>query len=209
MKHKTSTTQPEATLGYRLNHFMLRIRDPKESLHFYTELMGLQSVFTRDVGPITIYYLGYPQSAEHQADSAAYARDTSPHEVLTQTLGLLELCHFHGSEKLPRSSICSGAQPPHLGFNHLGFTVPDVKTAVARLRDAGVKIVKDLDEGVNDLVPVTKWEKAELGVATQEASRGFIQILDQIAMIEDPVNLHQFWWLKANMWADGAFRTVT
>ena len=73
------TKQPSATHGYRLNHFMLRIRDPAASLNFYTNLMGLQVIFIRNIGPITIHYLGYPQDPSHISDSAAYASHTQSH----------------------------------------------------------------------------------------------------------------------------------
>jgi lactoylglutathione lyase len=43
---------------YRLNHLMVRIRDPKKSLEFYCDCLGLHVVFIFNAGPWTIYYLG-------------------------------------------------------------------------------------------------------------------------------------------------------
>ena len=49
----------DPTIGYKLYHLMIRIRDPKKSLPFYIDLMGMRTVFTMNTGPFTIYYLGY------------------------------------------------------------------------------------------------------------------------------------------------------
>lgn len=47
-----------ATEGYRINHLMMRIKDPEASLKFYCDCMGLHVVFIFNPGPWTIYYLG-------------------------------------------------------------------------------------------------------------------------------------------------------
>ncbi|KAI1633840.1 lactoylglutathione lyase [Biscogniauxia mediterranea] len=176
----------EPTAGYRMNHLMLRIRDPQASLGFYVGLMGMRRVFTADAGPFTIYYLGYPQTAAHRADAASFARDVGRHSALTRTPGLLELCHYHGSERQPPAYHATGSDPPHLGFNHVGFTVPDVRAAVRRLGAAGVRVVKDVGGGPVDGIPVTRWEREEKGIARGELSRHFENVFRQIAFVKDP-----------------------
>jgi lactoylglutathione lyase len=47
-----------ATAEYRLNHLMLRIKDPEKSMKFYCDCLGLHVVFIFNAGPWTIYYLG-------------------------------------------------------------------------------------------------------------------------------------------------------
>ncbi|KAL6237353.1 hypothetical protein BDW75DRAFT_228849 [Aspergillus navahoensis] len=44
--HSTDPALPEnsPTAGFKLNHFMLRIRDPRRSLHFYIDFMGMRTV---------------------------------------------------------------------------------------------------------------------------------------------------------------------
>ena len=175
------------TVGYRMNHFMLRIRDPKSTLHFYIQLMGMRTIFTTNAGPFTVYYLGYPQTPEHRADPSAFSRDLIPHPIMSRTLGLLELCHYHGSEKQADLYICSGNKPPHLGFNHLGFTVPDVRAAINRLRENGVKVVKDVGQGPVEGIPTTKWERETHGIARDDLDPMFMKIIQQVAFVEDPV----------------------
>ena len=85
--HNTDPPLPESspTTGYKLNHFMLRIRDPSRSLHFYTTLLGMRTVFTMNAGPFTLYYLGYPPTPSDRADLPAWAARTSEFHTLTQT----------------------------------------------------------------------------------------------------------------------------
>ena len=49
----------DPTIGYMLNHLCIRVRDPKKSLHFYIDLMGMRTLFTTNAGPLTVYLLGY------------------------------------------------------------------------------------------------------------------------------------------------------
>lgn len=182
------------TIDYRLNHFMLRISNPTRTLHFYTTLMGMRIIFTRDVGPMTVYYLGYPQSPLHRSDPEKYAQDMSKHEVLTRTLGLLELVHFRSREEdeggemgMGQVGITSGSEGGRLGFNHLGFTVPDVRKTVERLRESDVAIVKDVGEGPNEVVPITRWER-ENGASGRELSEGFGKLFRQLGFVRDPVS---------------------
>lgn len=190
-----SPAESSATAGYRLNHFMLRITKPTRTLHFYTTLMGMRLVFKRDVGPMTVYYLGYPQTDAHRSDPEEFANDTSKHEVLTQTLGLLELVHFHtreedesGIEGSGQMDVTSGSEGGNLGFNHLGFTVPDVGKTVERLRKEGIHIMKDAGEGPNEDVPITRWERMN-GASDRELSEGFGRLFKQLAFVRDPVSV--------------------
>jgi lactoylglutathione lyase len=36
----------DPTIGYKFNHTMIRVRDIKESLKFYVDLMGMRTVFS-------------------------------------------------------------------------------------------------------------------------------------------------------------------
>jgi len=176
------------TVGYKLNHFMLRMRDPKASLHFYVDLMGMRTVFTMNVGPFTIYYLGYPQTPEHRADLPRFGQDTAVN--LQHTLGLLELYHVHGSEKADYSYE-TGNTPPNLGFGHLGFTVPDVPKALDRLKSNGVEILKGLGVCTRESIPISDWEN-ERGVGVEvkgtdsEIHPEYRKVFEKIAFVKDP-----------------------
>ncbi|KAL5364527.1 putative lactoylglutathione lyase [Aspergillus floccosus] len=188
--HNTDPPLPESspTTGYKLNHSMLRIRDPKRSLHFYIDLMGMRTVWTMNTGPFTIYYLGYPSTADDRADLRAWSARVSDPRTLTQTLGLLELYHIHGSEKPVADGgieLDTGNTPPHLGFGHLGFTVPDVPAALERLRAGGVPVLKDLGDSSRESVPLSSWEE-ERGVGVGAIHPNYKRFFDQIAFVADP-----------------------
>ena len=171
------------TIGYKLNHFMLRIRDPKPSLDFYINLMGMRSVFVMNVGPFTIYYLGYPQTDEHRSDLTQFGQDTCA--KLQHTLGLLELYHVHGTEGKDEGWYETGNRPPALGFGHLGFTVPDVPAALKRLEENGVKVIKPLGVTTNRSIPISEWEENK-GVGVGEIHPNYKAVFDNIAFVQDP-----------------------
>lgn len=181
----------DPTIGYKLNHFMLRIRDPSVSIPFYTGLMGMRTVFTMNVGPFTIYYLGYPQTEEHRSDLPKFGADTSMN--LQHTLGLLELYHVHGSEEQEAGYYQTGNTPPNLGFGHLGFTVPSVPEALKRLKQAGVEVVKDLGVCNRESIPISDWENDRgVGVETKgtetEIHDEYRKVFGRIAFVKDPVS---------------------
>ncbi|KAF5618357.1 hypothetical protein F52700_12306 [Fusarium sp. NRRL 52700] len=176
-------TSDDPTLGYRLFHVMLRIRDPVQSLHFYIDLMGMRTVFTMDTGPFTIYYLGYPQTDEHRADLGKFGRDTLAQ--LAYTPGLIELYHVHGSENEPEGYYSTGNQPPHLGLGHIGFSVPDVPRAVERLRNHGVEVIKELGTASREDVPLSQWE-AEKKIGLGDLHPAYQHVFGQIAFVKDP-----------------------
>jgi len=179
----------DPTVGYKLNHFMMRIRDPEKSMKFYIELMGMRTVFTMNVGPFTIYYLGYPQTPEHRGDLAKFGGDTAMN--LQHTLGLLELYHVHGSETQAPGYYSTGNTPPNLGFGHLGFTVPNVPEALARLKANGVEVIKDLGVCDRASIPISDWEN-ERGVGVEvkgtesEIHPEYAKVFNKIAFVRDP-----------------------
>ncbi|CAI0642319.1 unnamed protein product [Colletotrichum noveboracense] len=181
-------TDPAA--GMKLHHIMMRSRDPERSLHFYRDLLGMRLVWTLNIGPFTVYYLGFPSTDTDRDDLQDWAESTANFAVFTRTTGFLELKHMHGAEKpLEEGGIrfSNGNAPPHLGFGHLGFTVPDVPSILARLKAAGAPVVKDLGFNGRASIPLTEWER-ERGVGAEEMVESYKKTIKQVAMVEDPVN---------------------
>ncbi|KAJ5913733.1 hypothetical protein N7504_002616 [Penicillium tannophilum] len=171
------------TAGFKMNHMMMRIQDPARSLPFYVDLLGMRTVFTMNTGPFTIYYLGYPQTPEHQQDLTKFGEDTLAN--LVHTLGLLELYHIHGTENEPAGLYSTGNQPPNLGLGHLGFTVPDVPKTLKYLRSNGVEIEKDLGVATRESIPLSRWE-AQRGIGLGAVHPAYKRIFEQIAFVKDP-----------------------
>lgn len=145
-----------------------------------------------NAGPFTIYYLGHPPP--ETKDPETWAQSTSEIPVMTRTSGLLELYHVHGTEKLDDSEgrVSTGNIPPHLGFAHLGFTVPDVGAAVERLRGAGVRVLKEVGVCERADVPLSEWEE-ERGVGVGEIHGNYRWFFEKFAMVVDPVSLLLRW----------------
>jgi len=47
--------RPQATNGIHLHHLCIRIKDPKVSLPFYKEILGMRTLFTLNAGPFSVY----------------------------------------------------------------------------------------------------------------------------------------------------------
>jgi lactoylglutathione lyase len=65
------------------------------------------------------------------------------------------------------------------GFSHIGITVPNYDEALKRLRDEGVKFIKDRGEEITEAM----YGLPELG---QPLDKGFVQVIRDIAFVEDP-----------------------
>ena len=182
-----SVPEDSPSIGIKLNHFCVRIRDPNPTLHFYVNLMGMRTIFTMNVGPWTIYYLGFPNTSAHRADPKAFSLETAA--KLSHTLGLLELYHIHGTKSDPNfPGYSTGNTPPNLGLCHFGFTVPDVESTVERLRKEGVEVVKELGVCTRRSIPISEWEEQRGYAGGEDIANRYKAIFEQIAFVKDPVS---------------------
>ncbi|ORY12037.1 Glyoxalase/Bleomycin resistance protein/Dihydroxybiphenyl dioxygenase [Clohesyomyces aquaticus] len=153
-----------ATAEYRLNHLMLRIKNPEESLKFYNDCFGLHTIFVFNAGPWTIYYLG--------------PRDVGMAELGTSK-GLLELYHVPADSDLTYSNG-NDYSKPGVGFGHIGFTIPDVSAALKRMEEFGYKIIKPLNQA-----KVTQMGMPE-SVKEADVMEGYRHVFRQLAFVQDP-----------------------
>ncbi|KAF2857216.1 monomeric glyoxalase I [Piedraia hortae CBS 480.64] len=118
-----TTTDPEE---YKLYHSMIRVKDPKISLKFYEDVMGMKLVTTMELpdSGSTIYFVGYGDDGE----------------------GLVELTWVHGSEKKEGQVYHNGNTEPK-GFGHLCISVDHLQKACDRFDEKKVKWQKRLTDG--------------------------------------------------------------
>lgn len=181
--------EDDPAAGIRMNHCMLRVRDPKKSLFFYMNLLGMRTVFTMNAGPMTTYYLTHPLTPEHRADLSKFSAETAL--KLPHSAGLLELMHIHGTEHQPEGHYQgTGNILPAFGFGHLGFTVPDVEATVKRLTDHGVKVFKPLGVSDRATIPITDWETEKgCGLGDEDGlAPEFNRIVKSFVHVFDPVS---------------------
>lgn len=90
LKGKVENKTAQST--YKFNHTMIRVKDPKKSLKFYTDVLGMKLFRTHvlEAAKFTLYFIGYDHSAitEGELDSS----------VTSLKEGIIELTHNWGTE---------------------------------------------------------------------------------------------------------------
>ena len=138
-KHPDPVTQK-----YIFNHTMLRVRDPKVSLEFYSQILGMKLLRKLDFekGEFSLYFLGILAPGE----TVPTGSDSEIAEFVARRSGILELTHNYGTENNPETPYHNGNTEPR-GFGHICFSVPDIVSACARFESLGVPFQKRLNEG--------------------------------------------------------------
>ncbi|XP_022857107.1 lactoylglutathione lyase-like isoform X2 [Olea europaea var. sylvestris] len=136
-------TPDEATKSYFLQQAMIRVKDPKVSLDFYSRIMGMTLLKRLDFPEMkfTLYFLGYEDTKSAPED---------PVERTAWTFGqkaTLELTHNWGTEADPDFKGYHDGNSEPRGFGHIGITVDDVHKACKRFESLGVEFVKRPEDG--------------------------------------------------------------
>ncbi|RKP05213.1 lactoylglutathione lyase [Thamnocephalis sphaerospora] len=126
---------------YCFNHTMLRVKDPKVSLKFYVEVLGMKLLHQMDneAGKFTLYFLAYADDVptnKEEAHAAAFSRP-----------GVLELTHNWGTESDPSFQGYHNGNTAPQGFGHIAVVVDNLEAACARFDTMGVSWKKRVHEG--------------------------------------------------------------
>ena len=133
----------DASSGFVLNHTMLRVKDPKVALDFYTRVMGMRVLRRLDFAEMkfSLYFLARPVEGETPPE------DTGERTAWTfSQRSVLELTHNWGSEENADFKYHDGNAQPQ-GFGHLCFAVPDLDAAVRWFDENSVVFVKRPEQG--------------------------------------------------------------
>ena len=133
-----------ATKGFVMNQTMLRVKDPKKSVEFYSNVLGMPMLdsYKFPAMKFSLYFMGYLEENETIPDDRAERS-----ECLFSRPALVELTHNWGTESDPEfKGYHDGNQEPQ-GFGHIGISVPDVYEACKRFEDLEVEFVKRPDDG--------------------------------------------------------------
>lgn len=138
-------TPDTETQSYVFNQTMLRIKDPKVSLDFYTRIIGMKLYRKLDFPEMkfTLYFLAMPSDVD---DKNVPDNDNGRTTWTFNQRAMLELTHNWGTESDKDFSYHNGNQDPQ-GFGHIGFSVPDVYKASERFEKLGVNFIKKPDDG--------------------------------------------------------------
>ncbi|GAA5905182.1 uncharacterized protein JCM6883_006310 [Sporobolomyces salmoneus] len=160
-------TRPKSTKGIHLHHTCLKIKDPKVSLPFYKEVLGMKTLFTYNAGSFSIFYM-YHSDEDGDTEKVWESFPTQK--------GLLELIHRHGSENEDLEYGTRNNDP--LGFGHLGLMVDDVPATVKLAQAAGYKLIKAQGEASAETVG---WP-----AGTPQPIKPYLELYSQMAIIEGP-----------------------
>ncbi|CAO2813009.1 unnamed protein product [Amaranthus hypochondriacus] len=136
-------TPDEATKDYFMQQTMLRIKDPKASLDFYSRILGM-SLLKRLDSPqmkFSVYFMGYEDTT---------SAPTDPVDRTVWTLSkraTIELTHYWGTESDPEFKGYHNGNTDPRGFGHIGITVDDTCKACERFEKLGVEFVMKPGEG--------------------------------------------------------------
>ena len=132
-----------ATRDFVFNHTMLRVKDPRASLDFYTRVLGFTLARKVDFeqAKFSLYFLVLVGDAGDIPDD-----DAGRKEWLARQRGVLELTHNHGTEDEDGKVYHDGKSDPR-GFGHLCVSVPDVRAACERFEQLQVPFQKRLSDG--------------------------------------------------------------
>ncbi|KHN77678.1 Lactoylglutathione lyase [Toxocara canis] len=130
------------TKDYYFQQTMLRIKDPRKSLPFYCNVLGMRLLKQMDFpeAKFSLYFVGYKPASEIPSDE----RERQHYALSTPST--IELTHNWGTENDPNFSYHNGNKDPR-GFGHIGVAVQDVYAASARFEKMGVQFVKKPDDG--------------------------------------------------------------
>ena len=131
------------TQGFRLNHTMLRVKDPEKALAFYSRVFGMSVVRRLDFEEMqfSLYFLARLEQGDDVPE------DAGQRTVWTfSQKGLLELTHNWGTEEQADFAYHDGNAEPQ-GFGHICFSVPDLDAAEAWFDANDVEFVKRADQG--------------------------------------------------------------
>ena len=140
------------TKDFIMQQTMLRVKDPKISLDFYCNTLGMHLIHFLHFPQwkFSVYFVGY-------IDPVTIPTEPGQRwEFCLKTPGCVELTHNYGSEKEngllyntgnADATGTSDNKPVKGGFGHIGITVPDVYVACQRFKDLGIEIKKSPNSG--------------------------------------------------------------
>ena len=142
-QHPGVVATPPQTQGFRLNHTMLRVKDPERALGFYSKVFGMQVMRRLDFEEMqfSLYFLANLEPSD------SVPEDSEERTAWTfSQKGLLELTHNWGTETQDDFAYHDGNAEPQ-GFGHICFNVPDLVMAQEWFDAHDVTFVKRADQG--------------------------------------------------------------
>ena len=140
----------------RMNHTMVRVKDPEVSLKFYKDILGMKLYSKREhpSANFTLYFLGYERDHE-------YVEGIEERTPQACRESIIELTHNWGTETDDsfEGYYVFGEEPKVIGFDHFSISSKDSAAFIEYLESAGVKFLfKDQDKGIATITDPDGWK---------------------------------------------------
>lgn len=143
--YKSYLCEPDPSCkDFIMQQTMMRVKDPKASLQFYTQVLGMRLLKRLDYPSMkfSLYFMGYEAVEDIPED------ETERMRWMFSRKATVELTHNWGTENDPDfKGYCNGNSEGSKGFGHIGIAVPDVYEACERFEKLGVNFIKKPDGG--------------------------------------------------------------
>jgi len=123
---------------------MLRVKDPKVSIDFYTRLCGLKLINKMDfpTKKFTLYFLAFTDESPPNTLEEENSGIKNATWLFTRKYFTLELTHNWGTETDPEFKGYHNGNSDPRGFGHIGFVVEDIYASSKAFEKEGVKVVR-------------------------------------------------------------------
>ncbi|XP_068901655.1 lactoylglutathione lyase [Tenebrio molitor] len=166
-----SKEPPQETKDFIFQQTMYRIKDPRKSLPFYTEVLGMRLLQKMDFPAMkfSLYFMGYEDPKDVQGDLGTPDRG----EWTFSRKATIELTHNWGTENDPDCKYHNGNSDPR-GYGHIGVMVPDVGKACERFEKLGVNFIKRPQDGkMKDIAFITDPDGYWIEIFNNKMARKF------------------------------------
>ncbi|TPX36662.1 lactoylglutathione lyase [Synchytrium microbalum] len=125
------------------NHTMYRVKDPKKSIEFYENVIGMKHIieFKFPAAKFSLHFLAFGVP-----DHILKGTDEEKRAYMFSRSGVLELTHNWGTEDQPEQSYKVG-NADGIGYGHIAIIVDDLDAAYERMSTFGVKWIKRPQDG--------------------------------------------------------------
>ncbi|ODV84198.1 hypothetical protein CANARDRAFT_29351 [[Candida] arabinofermentans NRRL YB-2248] len=149
----------------RMNHSMIRVKDPKKSLEFYKGVLGMKLYSIREFpeAQFNLYFLGYEHSPDYVEE-----KETSVPQASRQSI--VELTWNYGTESDDSSYYVFGKDKDVVGFEHIAISCKDAKKFTEEIGDSVNWVTKyDTDPEIKKIAVVADPDGYKIQIQSYDA----------------------------------------
>ncbi len=133
----------QSTKDFIMQQTMIRAKDPRKSLDFYTRVLGMRLLRNFDFPEMkfSLFFMGYCKEEDMPKDEAERIKWTFRQPAT------IELTYNYGTDVDGDFKGYHNGNKDPKGFGHIGISVPDVEAACKRFEELGVNFIKKPTDG--------------------------------------------------------------